>query len=72
MSRKKAASSQDLIFANGLASIHFVNLSTATSKRVQPLGAFLNGPTKSSPQIVNGQVMGLVCRACAGIWVYRT
>jgi hypothetical protein len=39
------------------------NLSMATSKWVKPPVVLFKGPTKSSPQTVNGQVMGMVCRA---------
>jgi hypothetical protein len=39
-------------FLIGLASIYLVN--TATSRCVKPLGAVLNGPTMSRPQIANG------------------
>src|SRR3954471_13944773 len=36
-------------FLMGLASIHLVNLSTATSRLVNPHGVVCNGPTVSSP-----------------------
>ena len=39
----------DLIPEIGRASIHFVNLSTMTSKCVYPSGALLRGSTRSSP-----------------------
>src|SRR3954449_11395268 len=53
----------------GTASIHLVNLSTATSRCVlPPFDDFLSGPTMSSPQVVNGQDSGMVlsseARAC--------
>jgi hypothetical protein len=38
--------------------------------RVAP-GAFLRRPTRSSPQTVNGHVMGIVWSACTGRWVCR-
>ena len=38
-------------FLIGFASIHLVNLSTATSRCVMPPRAVLNGPTMSSPQM---------------------
>jgi hypothetical protein len=41
--------------------IHFVNLSTATKMCVNPPLAFLKGPTKSSPHVEKGQVIGMVC-----------
>lgn len=71
MSQKNVVASEDLILAIGLALIHFVNLSTATSRWVQPPGTFMKGPTKSSPQIAKGQVMGMVWRACVDMWVCR-
>src|SRR3954469_16863575 len=44
----------------GTASIHLVNLSTATSRCVRPpFEDFLSGPTMSSPQVVNGQDNGM-------------
>src|SRR3954469_15770438 len=53
-------------FLMGLASIHLVNLSTATSRCVNPHGVVCNGPTMSSPQTANGQVIGIVCNSSAG------
>ena len=38
----------------------FVNLSIATSKWVNPPGAFLSGPTMSRPHTANGHVMRMV------------
>src|SRR3954471_4065752 len=52
----------------GTASIHLVNLSTATSRCVRPpFEDFLSGPTMSSPQVANGQDNGMVLSsdACA-------
>ena len=49
MSRKNSTACLDLIVDIGRASIHFVNLSTVTSRWVKPPGAFLSGPTRSSP-----------------------
>src|SRR3954470_10150591 len=51
------------------ASIHLVNLTTATSKCVMPPLAALKGPTMSSPQTANGQVIGMVLSAKAGWWL---
>jgi hypothetical protein len=39
------------------------NLSTTTSKWVKPLVVLFRGPTKSSPQTANGQVIGMICKA---------
>src|SRR3954465_14099688 len=40
----------------GTASIHLVNLLTATSRRVlHPFDDFLSGPTMSTPQVANVQ-----------------
>src|SRR3954470_114836 len=52
----------------GTASIHLVNLSTATRRCVLlPFEDFLRGPTMSSPQVAKGQdnVMVLISDACA-------
>ena len=51
----------------GLASIHLVNLSTATSTCVKPLRPVLKGPTMSNPHIAKGQTSGMVFRADAGL-----
>src|ERR1041385_162085 len=53
-------------FLIGRASIHLVNLSTATSRWVRPPLARLNGPTMSNPQTANGHVTGIVLSADAG------
>src|SRR3954451_2718034 len=51
----------------GTASIHFVNLSTATSRCVRPpFEDFLSGPTMSSPQVANIQDNGIVLSYEAG------
>src|SRR3954471_22895674 len=51
----------------GTASIHLVNLSTATSRCVRPhFEDFLSGPTMSSPQVANGQDSGIVLSSDAG------
>src|SRR4051812_28862489 len=52
----------------GTASIHLVNLSTATSRCVRPpFEDFLSGPTMSSPQVENGQDNGMVLSSDAGV-----
>src|SRR3954464_10504620 len=53
-------------FLIGFASIHLVNLSTATSRCVMPPRTVLNGPTMSRPQTVKGQMRGMVLGAEAG------
>ena len=58
----------DSRFLMGLASIHLVNLSTATSRWVNPLLPVLKGPTMSKPQTAKGQTSGMVFRADAGLW----
>jgi hypothetical protein len=63
MSVKNNAACSDLTLVMGRASIHLENLSTTTSKWVKPPVVLFRGPTKSSPQTVNGHVMGMVCRA---------
>src|SRR3954469_24687498 len=51
----------------GTASIHLVNLLTATSRCViPPFDDFLSGPTMSSPQVANGQDSGMVLSSEAG------
>src|SRR3954464_6307275 len=51
----------------GTASIHLVNLSTATSRCVlPPFNDFLSGPTMSSTQVANGQDSGMVLSSDAG------
>src|SRR3954471_20587591 len=45
----------------GTASIHLVNLSSATSRCVlPPFDDFLSGPTTSSPQVANDHDSGVV------------
>src|SRR3954463_10426307 len=46
-------------FLMGLASIHLVNLSTATSRCVNPHGAVCNGPTMSSPRLQTAKLLVL-------------
>src|SRR3954464_11321393 len=53
-------------FLMGLAYIHLVNLSTATSRCVNPQGAVYNGPTMSNPQTANGQVIRIARSSSAG------
>src|SRR3954454_19184228 len=53
-------------FLIGRASIHLVNLSTATRRCVMPLRALLNGPTISKPHTSNGHAIGTVFNADAG------
>src|SRR3954468_5509007 len=51
----------------GTASIHLVNLLTATSRCVlPPFDDLLSGPTMSSPQAVKGQDSGMVLSSDAG------
>src|ERR1041385_8681162 len=51
----------------GTASIHLVNLSTATSRCVRPpFDDFLNGPTMSSLQVAKGHDNGMVLSSDAG------
>jgi hypothetical protein len=50
-----------VIEATSFTSIHFVNLSNVMKMCVNPPLAFLNGPTKSSPHIEQGQIIGMVC-----------
>src|SRR5664279_3518670 len=51
----------------GIASIHLVNLWTATRRRVcLPGEDFFRGPTMSSPHWAKGQARGIVCSSVAG------
>src|SRR3954471_23933014 len=51
----------------GTASIHLVNLSTATRRCVRPpFEDLLSGPTMSTPQVANGHDNGIVLRSDAG------
>jgi hypothetical protein len=63
---KNNVACSDLMLVMGRALIHLENLSMATSKWVKPPVVFFRGPTKSSPQTVNGHVIGMVCRTWAG------
>src|SRR3954466_3809619 len=53
-------------FLIGWASIHLVNLSTATRRCIMPLRALLNGPTMFKPHTANGHAIGIVFNADAG------
>src|SRR3954462_13680584 len=57
-------------FLIGLASIHLLNLSTATNRCVMPPLVILNSPTISNPHTANGHVIGLVLSAEAGRWLW--
>jgi hypothetical protein len=59
---KNATACSDLMLVKGQTSIHLENLSMATSRCVNPPGAFCKGPTRSRPHTANGQVIGIVCR----------
>src|SRR4051794_21525360 len=51
----------------GTASIHLVNLSTATSRCVRPpFEDFLSGPTMSSPHVENVHDNGMILSSDAG------
>jgi hypothetical protein len=45
----------------GLALIHLVNLSMATNRWSKFPGVFGSFPTKSSPRMAKGHVIGIVC-----------
>src|SRR3954462_8429795 len=55
----------------GSASTHFVNLSTATQRCVFLSLDLLKGPTISSPQTANGQVIGISLNSGADTWARR-
>jgi hypothetical protein len=69
MSVKNDTVSSDLLLARDHTLIHLENLSMATSRCVKPPGAFCIGPTRSNPHNAKGQVIGIICRAWAGIYV---
>jgi hypothetical protein len=50
MSMKNSAACSNLMLVTGQASIHLENLSTATSKWVNPPVIFFRGPTKLGPK----------------------
>src|SRR3954467_3210335 len=65
LTKLTAVSAVELVM--GTASIHLVNLSTATSRCVlPPLDDFLSGPTMLSPHLANGQDSGIVLSSEAG------
>src|SRR3954465_7622106 len=67
MDLMKLTAMRDVELVIGTASIHLVNLSTATSRCVlPPLDDFLSGPTMSSPQVANGQDSGMVLSSHVG------
>jgi hypothetical protein len=53
-------------FLMGLASTHFVNLSTATKRCIIPKGVVFSSPTMFNPQTAKGQVIGIICSSVAG------
>jgi hypothetical protein len=58
--------------STSLASIHLVNLLTATSKWVKPPCTFLKDPKRSKPHKTKGHVMGMVWSSWASVWIYLT
>ena len=67
MSEMKSTTLSDEILTIDLYLIHLVNLSTATSTRLNPPGATVNGPIMSKLQQVNGHDGGIVIKLCAGM-----
>jgi hypothetical protein len=55
-------------FVIGLASIHLVNFVTVTRGCVNPHITIASFPTISSPQITNGQMVGMVFISSPGTW----
>src|SRR4051812_22222354 len=66
MSATKRTAVGPSIFLIGRASIHLMNLSTATKICVMPLCALLNGPTISKPHTAKGHAIGIVFNVDAG------
>jgi hypothetical protein len=60
MSWMKFIACLELILARGFASTHLVNLSTTTSRWVEPQCAYSMGPRRSRPHMVKGQGMGII------------
>jgi hypothetical protein len=59
-----------LILTIGVASGHFVNLSTAMYRYQNPPTALGNEPRMSNPHIANGHEDGIIYSVCAGVWIY--
>jgi len=55
----------EVIVASGLASIHLVKYSIATTTNLFPYEGG-RGPTRSMPHICNGQVGGMSCTTAEG------
>ena len=70
MLEMKSTALSNEILTMGLYLIHLVNLSTATSKWLNPPGATVNGPIMSKLQQANGHDGGIVIKLCAGTWVF--
>ena len=51
----------------GFASIHFVNLSTATRISVKPNVPVLSGPIMSNPHVAKGHAKGIVFNSEDGL-----
>jgi hypothetical protein len=60
MSWMKFTAYLEPIFSRGIASIHLVNLSIATSRWVKHPDSFLKGPRMSRPHTADDHVMGIV------------
>ena len=60
----KSTALSDEILAMGLYSIDLVNLSTATSTRLNPPGATIKGPIMSRLQQANDHDGGIVIKLC--------
>ena len=70
MSEMKSTALFDEILTIDLYLIHLVNLSTATSTRLNPPGATVSGPIISRLQQANDHDGGIVIRLCAGTLVF--
>src|SRR4051812_47055797 len=67
MDLMKLIAVRDVELVIGTASIHLVNLSTATSRCVwPPFEDFWSGPTMSSPQVANGHYNDMVLSSDVG------
>jgi hypothetical protein len=62
MSVKNSTACLDLMLVIGQTLIHLEKLSMVTRRWVKPPVVLFKGPTKSSPQMANDHVMGIVCK----------
>ena len=64
--QKNFFTASEVIVASGLASIHLLKYSIATTVNLFPPCDGGSGPTRSMPHICNGQVGGMSCTTTKG------